>query len=428
MRVLQAMPRYGHQASMAAAQAFYNSSAAGSPLDIHEGGIRYPRAVSPNSSIATGCFNSCWALARNEYEAGRIDAFAMIHDDVGAQIHWLDILYRELLDTGADIISALIPIKDSRGLTSTAIDGEHLTRVRRITMREARKLPKTFTDADVPGLLINTGLWLARLGPWINETHFHVENSIERVNGSWQAITFPEDWHFSRQCRKLGLKLAVTQKVRIDHYGGHRWCNQDVWGWEKDVQNGVAPAVVPDNWRFPEDVDGWLTEPEGRALAELACGKSVLEIGVYCGRSTICMGQTARQVFACDTFDGRHTPCPRETYDEFIENLDRYGVSGRVMAAIGQSKDVVPTLTEPLEFGFVDGSHDCYSVLQDAKLTGSKLPPDALIAFHDYRREGNEDVTRAIEELIRRGAGLVRVVDHLAVLRDVGKAVATMAV
>jgi predicted O-methyltransferase YrrM len=263
-------------------------------------------------------------------------------------------------------------------------------------------------------------LWLCKLGPWCLETHFHVENSIERIDGKWAAVTFPEDWHFSRQCRKLGLKLAATKAVRVDHYGGHRWCNQEAWGWETDAQNGVAPAVVPDNWRFPDDVDGWLTEAEGRALAEVAAGKTVLEIGSYCGRSTICMAQTARAVYAVDTFDGRATPDVRDTFDEFSLNLDRYGVSGRVMVAVGKSADVVPTLGERMTMAFIDGAHDEASVLADAALAASVLTQNSLICFHDYQRIGNESVTAVVDHLRARGAELVRVVDTVAMLRGVG--------
>ena len=36
-------------------------------------------------------------------------------------------------------------------------------------------------------------------------------------------------------------------------------------------------------------VRGWLTQAEGDKLARLAEGKKVLEIGSYCGRSTIAM-------------------------------------------------------------------------------------------------------------------------------------------
>jgi hypothetical protein len=37
------------------------------------------------------------------------------------------------------------------------------------------------------------------------------------------------------------------------------------------------------NWT---DVRGWLTEADGQKLQELAAGKTVLELGSSCGRST----------------------------------------------------------------------------------------------------------------------------------------------
>jgi len=428
MRVLLAMPRYSGKVWMPAAQAFFNPSNAGSPLDVRHCDIRYPRAISPNSSIATACFNACWAMARNEWEAGRIDAFAMIHDDVGAQMQWLDILHREREKCGADIISTAVPIKDARGLTSTAIDDlDEKWRVRRITTKQLRKLPLTFTDSDVPGLLLNTGLWLAKLGPWMNEVCFHVPNAIERINGRWKALHFPEDFNFSRDCRKLGLKLAATKAVRVDHFGEHGWSNQEAWGWEKDVQAFPGEMKVPENWRFPDDVTGWLTESEGRALAEAALGKNVLEIGSYCGRSTICMAQTAGMVYAVDTFDGRATPQARDTFDEFNLNIDRYGVLSRVMVAVGTSADVVPTLSEEMGMAFIDGAHDEDSVLADAKLANSISAADSLMCFHDYMRPGNEGVTTAVDLLRRNGAELIRVVDSVAMLKGMDRALANLA-
>lgn len=239
MRIILAMPRYHSGAAMPAAQAFYHASAPDSPHQV--------RHVSPMTSLLTSCFNSCWALARNEWESGNAEGFAMIHSDVGAQLHWLDVLHDELERTGADMIGVAVPIKDSRGLTSLAVDdlGDHW-KLRRLTTSQVRDLPETFTEDDVPGLLLNTGLWLCRLGPWCRHAHFHVEDRIVRgADGRWVANTVPEDWGFSRQCRGLGVKLAATRKVAVEHYGEHKWNNQDVWGWEHDEQNAPGRAAVP---------------------------------------------------------------------------------------------------------------------------------------------------------------------------------------
>jgi predicted O-methyltransferase YrrM len=407
MRTILAMPRYGGAVHMAAAHAFYNPVAPGSRVKV--------RLLSQATSLLTASFNSAWAGARNEWEAGNADAFAMIHTDVAPQDGWLDVLAAELDASGADVIGVTMPIKDLRGLHSTAVEtGDHW-RVRRLSSAEIARLPETFTDADVPGLLLNTGLWLAKLGPWCLDVLFHIEDTIQRgPDGKWRAGTMPEDWGFSRQCRKLGLKLAATRKVQADHYGDHKWDNQAVWGWSHDLQN--TPSLA--EWLWPADVEGWLTEAEGRELALLAAGKVVLEIGSYCGLSTICMAQTADRVYAVDPFDGRACLTDlRPTRDEFSENVRRYGVGHRVTVCLGTSDVEVRKLgIDFADLAFIDGAHDYASVRADAELATCTLKRGGLLAFHDYRRPRDPGVTAAVDDLIRGGARLVRVTDTLAVV------------
>lgn len=415
MRVLLAMPRYDSRTHMAAAQAFYHpTSPEYSAIEV--------RAISPGTSLLTGCFNACWASARNEWEAGNADGFAMIHSDVAPAIHWLDVLHQEMEASGADIIGVTMPIKDARGLHSTAVETGNHFRVRRLTSREIADLPETFTDHDVPGLLLNTGLWLCKLGPWCLEAMFHIEDCIVRnAAGRWAAGTVPEDWHFSRQCRKLGLKIACTRKVRAEHYGEQKWNNWGVGGWNTDIQND--PVLT--NWRFPEDVRGWLSESEGRQLALLANRKRVLEIGSFCGLSTICMAQTAEVVHAVDPFDGRAaTPEETLTEEDFHNNVKKYGVQNFVVAHVGTSAEVIPTLEGKFDLGFIDGAHDEPSVLQDAELALKVLSPGGLLAFHDYRTYAGEadggwdpGVTSAVNRLLHSGAELISRTDSLAVIQ-----------
>lgn len=172
-------------------------------------------------------------------------------------------------------------------------------------------------------------------------------------------------------------------------------------------------------WRFPSDVTGWLTEAEGRKLAELAQGKTVLEIGSYCGRSTICMAQTAKHVDAVDPFDGRATPNQRDTFDEFSENIKRYGVRDRISAYRGASSYTVPLMSTRFDLAFIDGAHDYHSVLEDAKLAASKLKPDGLLVFHDYARDPDIDpgVTAAVDAILYHSGELLERCDSLAVVR-----------
>lgn len=164
---------------------------------------------------------------------------------------------------------------------------------------------------------------------------------------------------------------------------------------------------------FPHDVEGWLTEEEGRALAEFVRGKTVLEIGAYCGRSTICMAQTAKFVESLDTWDGRGTPNPKRTLIEWGRNLDRYDIKNAKPQTSRSSCKMADRV-------FIDAAHDLKSVREDILFACSKLTPNGLIAFHDYNRRGsNPGVFVAVNEFIRAGAKLLKTVGTIALVEPV---------
>ncbi len=176
---------------------------------------------------------------------------------------------------------------------------------------------------------------------------------------------------------------------------------------------------MPD-WRFPHDVDGWLTEPEGRELATLAAGKIVLEIGSYCGRSSICMAQTAKSVICVDPFDGRDTPKPGATWEAFKANVIRYAdvATSHIGVVIGLSWDArrAGKLPPVVDMAFIDGAHDYFSVLTDADICLDRLTPGWPICFHDYASDVDPFVRKAVDGLIgAKRMRLIRVVDSLAV-------------
>lgn len=169
--------------------------------------------------------------------------------------------------------------------------------------------------------------------------------------------------------------------------------------------------------KFPSEVLGWLTEEEGCALAELARGKSVLEIGSYCGRSTICLAQTAKNVHACDTFDGRNTSLPGETLATFKRNIQRAGLERKIDILQGRSDEVLPDLSPVFDLVFIDGAHDYESVSRDAEIATSLLRPGGVLVFHDYRSTHDPEVTVAVDELIAGGGTLLSRCGTLAVVR-----------
>lgn len=218
-------------------------------LDATDGTCEVFRSVAEGSLLAN-VFNSLWCDALNSRENDRLTHFAMLHSDVCPEPGWLDILVREQEGTGADVLSVVIPIKDGRGVTSTAVDNPDnpWEPLRRITLREAYQLPETFNadDAGHPGhrLLVNTGCWICRLDrPWCENVLFTVQDRISQsYAGRFSPQVISEDWNFSRQVQDAGGRVLATRKVRVIHRGVASYANDRPWGtWERDEAYNVRP-------------------------------------------------------------------------------------------------------------------------------------------------------------------------------------------
>jgi hypothetical protein len=175
-------------------------------------------------------------------EENDISYFAMLHDDVTPAQGWLDQLIDDLEESGADVMAAVVPIKDQLGLTSTAIDDpdDPFNVFRRITMAELMRLPEVFTAADCgyPDrfLLANTGCWVCRFDrDWRFHVRFTIDDQIVLKDGRYCAEVAPEDWNFSRDVQHLGGKVACTRRVKVAHAGKIDFTNDHVWGeWKHD--------------------------------------------------------------------------------------------------------------------------------------------------------------------------------------------------
>jgi len=196
---------------------------------------------SVNSSLLCKTFNELWARALTGRRLHGFTHFIMCHADVVPEPRFKSKLLEEIERLGADMVSAVVPIKDHRGLTSTAIDlGE--TRRRRLTMTEVYALPETFNFADVNrafympearGLLLNTGCWIADLRkPWVEKMFFRQQDWIEydAHENSATIQTIPEDWDWSRRLNDLGCSLYATRKVMLQHRGDMNYDNSRPWG------------------------------------------------------------------------------------------------------------------------------------------------------------------------------------------------------
>lgn len=226
-RVHLLMPHYG-PVHPGAAESFYLTGTSGSVAIAH-----WSKA---SSSILPNAFNCCLLEALQSRDEGTATHVAMIHSDIAPEFNWIDVLYRELVQSRASVVSAVVPIKDGSGKTSTAIgDRGDPWAIRRYIQAEDRsRLPVTFGAHHVredPNevLLINTGLWLADLrADWWDEfPGFEMRTRIDRDDqGKRASQSRPEDWEWSRWMADRGIDYRATWAVRLTHHGNHGYTNQ----------------------------------------------------------------------------------------------------------------------------------------------------------------------------------------------------------
>ena len=157
-------------------------------------------------------------------------------------------------------------------------------------------------------------------------------------------------------------------------------------------------------------VKGFMPADEGDALHEaaLAAGRAVpgapwVEVGSYCGRSTIWLGAAARAagtvVFAVDHHRGseenqagweHHDPDvvdPRvgemDTLPYFRRTVYDAGLEEVVIAVVGQSPMVARHWSTPLGFVFIDGGHGEEPARRDYEGWSSHLAVGGLLVIHD---------------------------------------------
>jgi MMP 1-O-methyltransferase len=155
---------------------------------------------------------------------------------------------------------------------------------------------------------------------------------------------------------------------------------------------------------------GFMPPDEGDALYDAAIaaaarlpGLTFLEVGSYCGRSTVWLGAAARDsgtvVFAVDHHRGsdenqagweHHDPTvvdPRtgkmDTLPAFRSTIHDAGLESSVVGVIGQSPIVARHWTTPLAFVFIDGGHGLEPARADYEGWTPHVAEGGTLAIHD---------------------------------------------
>lgn len=203
-----------------------------------------------------------WAMVHNYNETAKDDAFqwfAMLHSDIVPEEWWLDKLIDKAEKHGAAMMGVAMPIKDRRGVNSTAIlsPDSPWERYCRLTQKQLwhESFPETFdlgmmvdalaalpapltVKAPRTALLANTGMMIVKLDrDWISQgVWFENHDAILRINGKWHTAVVPEDWYFSCQIAGAGGKVMVTRTVKATHYGVSGFPNTEQWGQDIDEE------------------------------------------------------------------------------------------------------------------------------------------------------------------------------------------------
>jgi len=156
-----------------------------------------------------------------------------------------------------------------------------------------------------------------------------------------------------------------------------------------------------------DDIKGFLAEDEAQALYQHALETSprgpVLEIGSYCGKSTIYLGLACQQnnstVFALDHHRGSeehqsgemfHDPdlydtgeALMDTFKNFRRNIREAGLDDVVVPVVAGSEAAARHWQTELAMVFIDGGHSLDAALTDYRCWSGHLQRGGVLAIHD---------------------------------------------
>jgi predicted O-methyltransferase YrrM len=155
------------------------------------------------------------------------------------------------------------------------------------------------------------------------------------------------------------------------------------------------------------DVKGFLDPEEGMELYSLAIEASrsgpCLEIGGYCGKSTLYLGlackETGSILYSVDHHRGSEEQQPGQEYydpdlyDEaegrvdtfrfFRRTIEQAGLLDTVVPIVASSNLVARMWSAPLALVFIDGGHSYVTALTDYSSWSPHLMPGGILAIHD---------------------------------------------
>ncbi|QTD98228.1 class I SAM-dependent methyltransferase [Streptomyces cyanogenus] len=213
----------------------------------------------------------------------------------------------------------------------------------------------------------------------------------------------------------------------------------------------MPAAPKPEILAAFEAAKGFMPLDEGLALYDAAVtagrlGLPVLEVGTYCGRSTILVADAARAAgvtaLTVDHHRGSEEQQPgwdyhdpetvdpeiglMDTLPAFRRTLFRAGLEEHVVALVGRSPQIAAVWNSPLGFVFIDGGHTDEHATADYEGWAPHVAEGGLLAVHDVFPHPEDEFTgqapyRVYLRALRSGAFTeVSATGSLRVLRRTG--------
>ncbi|MEU0369167.1 class I SAM-dependent methyltransferase [Streptomyces sp. NPDC006283] len=213
----------------------------------------------------------------------------------------------------------------------------------------------------------------------------------------------------------------------------------------------AAPTPKPETLAAFEAAKGFMPVNEGLALHAAAIeagalGLPLLEVGTYCGRSTILLADAARAagtvVVTVDHHRGSEEQQPgweyhdptvvdpevglMDTLPTFRRTLHKAGLEDHVIAVVGRSPQVAKVWGGEVGLVFVDGGHTDEHASNDYEGWAPHVAVGGLLVIHDVFPDPVDEWTgqapyRVYLRALASGAfSEISVTDSLRVLRRTG--------
>ena len=156
----------------------------------------------------------------------------------------------------------------------------------------------------------------------------------------------------------------------------------------------------------PDTVKGFLRHEEGIALHSNALARAsfglCIEIGSYCGKSTVYLGAACKEagglLVAVDHHRGSEENQPGEEYFDtdladpsggmsslahFRDTLARAGLEDCVVPVLTRSELAAQAISGPVSFVFIDGGHSMAAAMADYRNWATRVMTGGTLAIHD---------------------------------------------